>query len=52
MIWVEGIAVTVPVGADYVTSSPFVLRREDEGWGIYREGARLATADPLERPRF
>jgi radical SAM protein (TIGR04043 family) len=52
MIWVEGIAVTVPVGADYVAGSPFVLRREDEGWGIYRDGARKATADPLERPRF
>jgi len=52
MIWVEGIAVTVPVGADYVAGSPFVLRREDEGWGIYRDGARMATADPLERPRF
>jgi radical SAM protein (TIGR04043 family) len=52
MIWVEGIAVTVPVGADYVTSSPFMLRREDEGWGIYRDAMRLATADPLERPRF
>jgi len=52
MIWVEGVAVTVPVGADYVASSPFVLRREDEGWGIYRDQARIATADPLERPRF
>jgi len=52
MIWVEGVAVTVPVGADYVASSPFVLRREDEGWGIYRDRARIATADPLERPRF
>jgi radical SAM protein (TIGR04043 family) len=52
MIWVEGVAVTVPVGASYVAGSPFVLRREDEGWGIYRDGARLATADPLERPRF
>ena len=52
MIWVEGVAVTVPVGASYVAGSPFVLRREDEGWGIYRDGARVATADPLERPRF
>jgi radical SAM protein (TIGR04043 family) len=52
MIWVEGVAVTVPVGASYVAGSPFVLRREDEGWAIYRDGARVATADPLERPRF
>ena len=52
MIWVEGVAVTVPVGASYVAGSPFVLRREDEGCGIYRDGARVATADPLERPRF
>ncbi|HEV8652216.1 MAG TPA: MSMEG_0568 family radical SAM protein [Actinomycetes bacterium] len=52
MIWVEGIPVTVPVSADYVAGSPFVLRREDQGWGIYRRGQRVASADPLERPRF
>jgi radical SAM protein (TIGR04043 family) len=52
MVWVEGVAVTIPVAADYVANSPFVLRREDEGWGIYRDRRRVATADPLQRPRF
>jgi radical SAM protein (TIGR04043 family) len=52
MIWVEGVAVTIPVGAAFVAGSPFVMRREDEGWGIYRDRVRVATADPLQRPRF
>src|SRR5262249_61488660 len=36
MIWVEGIAVTFPFASDYVSTSPFVLRPEGEGWGLYR----------------
>jgi len=52
MIHVEGVPVTVPVTAGYVAGSPFTMRREDEGWGIYREGVRLASAQAPERPRY
>jgi radical SAM protein (TIGR04043 family) len=52
MIWIEGVAVTVPVAAPYVASSPFVLRNEDDGWGVYREGTRVASAALAARPRF
>jgi radical SAM protein (TIGR04043 family) len=52
MIHVEGVPVTVPVTAAYVAASPFTMRREDEGWGIYREGVRLASAQAPARPRY
>lgn len=52
MLWVDGVAVTVPTGADYAAGSPYVLRAEDDGWGIYRDGRRLATAEPMRRPRY
>jgi radical SAM protein (TIGR04043 family) len=52
MIHVEGVPVTVPVTAAYVAGSPFSMQREDEGWGIYREGVRLASAQAPARPRY
>jgi radical SAM protein (TIGR04043 family) len=52
MLWIDGVAATVPTGAEYAATSPYVLRAEDDGWGIYRDGQRLATAQPLRRPRY
>lgn len=52
MLWIDGIAATVPTSADYAQTSPYVLRAEDDGWGIYRDGRRLASAEPLQRPRY
>lgn len=52
MIFVEGIPVTFPFSAEYVSESPFLLRHEGEGWGLYRDGARLADADIPPRPRI
>jgi radical SAM protein (TIGR04043 family) len=52
MLWIDGFAATVPTGADYVRTSPYVLRAEDQGWGVYRDGERLASAEPFQRPRF
>jgi radical SAM protein (TIGR04043 family) len=53
MIWVEGIAVTFPFSADYVTASPFVLRPEgSDGWALWRGGDRLGRATIPPRPRF
>ena len=51
MMWVEGVPVTFPFGADYVAASPFVLREEEGGWGLYREGRRLADAEVPPRPK-
>jgi radical SAM protein (TIGR04043 family) len=52
MLWIDGVAATVPTGAGYARLSPYVMRPEDDGWGIYRDGRRLASARPLQRPRF
>jgi hypothetical protein len=57
MIRVEGVPVTFPFTADYVAESPYVLRPEGPedgagGWGVYREGRRLAGAEVPPRPRF
>jgi radical SAM protein (TIGR04043 family) len=52
MLWIDGFAATVPTSADYVRTSPYVLRAEDQGWGVYRDGERLASAEPFQRPRF
>jgi radical SAM protein (TIGR04043 family) len=51
MMWIEGIPVTFPFGADFVASSPFVLRQEGEGWGLYRDGRRLGDAEVPPRPK-
>jgi radical SAM protein (TIGR04043 family) len=52
MVWIEGVAVTVPVAAPYVARSPYVLRNEDDGWAVYREGTRVASAALAPRPRY
>ncbi len=52
MVWIEGVPVTFPFVADYVSASPFVLRPEDDGWGIYRDEQRLASCEVPARPRF
>jgi radical SAM protein (TIGR04043 family) len=52
MIWVEGTPVTVPVDAEYVAGTPYTMQLEDSGHGIYRDGARVASATPARRPRF
>ena len=52
MLWVDGFAATVPTGAHYARTSPYVLRAEDDGWAIYAGDERLASAEPLRRPRY
>lgn len=52
MVWIEGVAVTVPVAAPYVARSPYVLRNDDDGWAVYREGTRVASAALAPRPRY
>jgi radical SAM protein (TIGR04043 family) len=52
MLWIDGVAATVPTSASYARSSPYVLRAEDDGWGIYADGERLASAQPFGRPHY
>ncbi len=53
MITIEGVNVTVPVGAAFTQSSPYEMRSEDgESWAIYKEGVRVASAEVAPRPKF
>jgi radical SAM protein (TIGR04043 family) len=52
MLWVEGVAVTVPTDAAFTRSSPYTLRAEDGGLAIYRQTLRLASASTTARPRY
>ena len=52
MLWVEGVAVTVPVSAPFAAQSPYVLRAENDAYGIYRDGERVASARRTQRPRY
>ncbi len=51
-LWVGGYSLTVPTDNATAADSPFVLKAEDDGYGIYRDGIRLADAHGQERPRF
>jgi radical SAM protein (TIGR04043 family) len=51
MLWVEGFPVTAPSNG-VAAASPYVLRPEENGYGIYRDGVRLASAAAERRPRF
>ncbi|HET9771846.1 MAG TPA: MSMEG_0568 family radical SAM protein [Acidimicrobiia bacterium] len=52
LLWIEGVAATVPTGTAWAEASPYVLREEDHGYGIYRDGERLAAATAGRRPRY
>jgi radical SAM protein (TIGR04043 family) len=52
MLWIDGVPATVPTSAAYVAQSPYALRPDDDGFGIYRGTVRLAEARPAPKPNF
>ena len=52
MLWIEGVPVTVPTQTETAKRSPYALRAEDDGQGIYRDGVKLASVAGTARPRF
>ncbi len=52
MLWINGAPATVPTGASYVAASPYALRQNDDGFGIYRGTVRVAEARPAPQPNF
>ena len=52
MLWIDGAPATVPTTATYVANSPYALRQEDDGVGIYRGNTRLADAALAPRPKY
>ncbi|NQW73114.1 MAG: MSMEG_0568 family radical SAM protein [Actinobacteria bacterium] len=52
MLWIEGYPVTAPTGNATAAASPYLLKAEDDGYGIYRDDVRVASARAEQRPRF
>lgn len=52
MLWIDGAPATVPTDASYVATSPYAMRPEDDGFGIYHGDARLAEARLAPRPNY
>lgn len=52
MMWIEGVPATVPTQSEDARRSPYVLKAEDDGQGIYRDGVKLASVAAGHRPRF
>lgn len=52
MLWIEGVAATVPTLSGQAKASPYALKWEDAGYGIYRDGVRVADATGAPRPKF
>jgi radical SAM protein (TIGR04043 family) len=52
MLWIEGVPATVPTQTEDARRSPYVLKAEDDGQGIYRDGVKLASVASSRRPRF
>jgi radical SAM protein (TIGR04043 family) len=52
MLWIEGFPVTVPTESPTAQRSPYVLKREDDSFGVYRDGERVAEARGTPRPAY
>lgn len=52
MLWVGGLPVTIPTDNAASARSPYVLKAEDEGYAVFRDGERLVEASTQRRPRF
>src|SRR6476660_8020688 len=52
MIWIEGVAVTVPTESAVALTSPYTLECEDASYAIYRDGLRMAAAEGTPRPKY
>ena len=50
MLWIDGYRVTAPKAKPEDT--PYVLRAEDDGYGVYLGSTRLASARTQQRPAF
>ena len=52
MLWIEGYPVTAPTANATSSNSPYLLKAEDDGYRIYRDEVRVASARAEQRPRF
>lgn len=52
MVLIEGVPLTFPFASEFASQSPYVLREEGDGWGLYRDDVRVASAEVSSRPAF
>jgi radical SAM protein (TIGR04043 family) len=52
MVYIDGSPVTFPFVSEFVEDSPFTIRRDDDGWALFRDGQRLASAAIPPRPNY
>jgi radical SAM protein (TIGR04043 family)/putative N-acetyltransferase (TIGR04045 family) len=49
---IEGIPVNLPIGSEYVSKSPYVLREEEDQHLIFKDEKAVCPVHLIERPRF
>ena len=49
---IEGIPVNLPIGSEYVSKSPYVLREEEDQHLIFKDEKAVCPVNFIERPRF
>ena len=49
---IEGIPVNLPIGSEYVSKSPYVLREEEDQHLIFKDEKAVCPVHFIERPRF
>jgi len=49
---IEGVPVSLPIGSEYVSASPYVLREEGSQYLIFKDEKAVCPVHFIERPRF
>ena len=49
---IEGIPVNLPIGSEYVSKSPYILREEEGQHLIFKEEKTVCPVNFIEKPRF
>jgi radical SAM protein (TIGR04043 family)/putative N-acetyltransferase (TIGR04045 family) len=49
---VKGIPVSLPIGSDYVSKSPYSLKEEGGQFLIFKEGTKICSVQFIDQPKF
>lgn len=49
---IEGVPVSLPIGSEYVSKSPYVLREEEDQHLIFKNEKMVSSVHLIERPKF
>ena len=51
-MWINGLPLSVPLYGQYTSKSPYLLRREERGHVLYRDGEAVGKVHVPPRPRY